>query len=97
MTTAPRGLPGGVMMWVLIFSELAVFGAGLVAFMGVRLTDPTGFEQARSHLLVQLAGVNTIILVTSGLPPIKPITWFVPSKQAGAVLSGKPSVKMVRR
>ena len=54
-------------MWVLIFSELAVFGAGLLAFMGVRLTDPTGFEQARSHLLVQLAGVNTIILVTSGL------------------------------
>ena len=56
MTTAPRGLPGEVMMWVLIFSELAVFGAGLVAFMGVRLTDPTGFEQARSHLLVNLLG-----------------------------------------
>ncbi len=67
MTTRTQGLPGEVMMWVLIFSELAVFGAGLAAFMGVRLTDPAGFAQARSHLMVELAGTNTIILVTSGL------------------------------
>lgn len=67
MTPQAKGLPGEVMMWVLIFSELAVFGAGLAAFMSVRLTDPAGFAQARSHLMVQLAGTNTIILVTSGL------------------------------
>lgn len=54
-------------MWVLIFSELAVFGAGLASFMAVRLTDPAGFAEARSHLMVELAGVNTIVLVTSGL------------------------------
>ncbi len=67
MTTTAKGLPGEVMMWVLIFSELAVFGAGLVAFMGVRLTDPAGFADAQAHLMVRLAGTNTIILVTSGL------------------------------
>ncbi|WP_370402734.1 cytochrome c oxidase subunit 3 [Sulfitobacter sp. JB4-11] len=62
-----KGLPGEVMMWVLIFSEIAVFGAGLAAFMGMRLTDPAGFAAARTHLMVELAGTNTIILVTSGL------------------------------
>ena len=67
MTSSEKGLPGEVMMWVLIFSELAVFGAGLVAFMGVRLTDPAGFDAAQDHLMVRLAGTNTIILVTSGL------------------------------
>lgn len=67
MSNEPQGLPGEVMMWVLIFSELAVFGAGLAAFMSVRLTDPIGFANAQSHLRVELAGVNTIILVTSGL------------------------------
>jgi len=67
MMPARKGLPGELMMWVLIFSELAVFGAGLVAFMGVRLSDPAGFAEARTDLMVGLAGTNTIILVTSGL------------------------------
>ncbi|MCK0150467.1 cytochrome c oxidase subunit 3 [Marivita sp. S6314] len=67
MTTPAKGLPGELMMWVLIFSELAVFGAGLVAFVGVRLTDPAGFANAQDALMVELAGLNTIILVTSGL------------------------------
>ena len=35
-------LPGDLMIWVLIVSELLVFGAGLAAFLGVRLTDPAG-------------------------------------------------------
>ena len=43
-------LPGELLMWVLIISELLVFGAGLIAFMGVRLTDPAGFAEAQSHL-----------------------------------------------
>ena len=67
MSDAPKGLPGELMMWVLIFSELAVFGAGLAAFMAVRLGDPVGFADARNHLMVEFAGINTIILVTSGL------------------------------
>lgn len=60
-------LPGDLMMWVLIVSELLVFGAALVAFLGVRATDPTGFA-ADQALLDQTAGaINTIVLVTSGL------------------------------
>jgi nitric oxide reductase NorE protein len=59
-------LPGELMMWVLILSELAVFGAGLLAFLAVRLTDPLGFAEAQSHLHRTGAAANTLVLVTSG-------------------------------
>lgn len=59
-------LPGEFMMWVLIVSELLVFGAGLVAFLALRITDPAGFAEAQSHLHRTGAGFNTIVLVTSG-------------------------------
>ena len=59
-------LPGDLMMWVLIVSELLVFGAGLAAFLGVRIMDPEGFAEARKLLHPTLAGINTIILITSG-------------------------------
>jgi nitric oxide reductase NorE protein len=59
-------LPGDLMMWVLIVSELLVFGAGLLTFMAVRATDPTGFAEAGSHLHRMGAGINTVVLVTSG-------------------------------
>ena len=63
----PRGqLPGELLMWVLILSELAVFGAGLLAFLATRLTDPTGFAEAQSHLHRTGAAANTLVLVTSG-------------------------------
>jgi len=60
-------LPGDLMMWLLIVSELAVFGAGLVAFLAVRIGDPQGFADAQDHLHRASAGVNTLVLVTSGL------------------------------
>jgi len=53
-------------MWILILSELAVFGAGLTAFLALRISDPTGFAEAQSHLHRTGAGINTIILITSG-------------------------------
>ncbi len=59
-------LPGELMIWVLIVSELLVFGAGLAALMAVRLTDVHGFAAAQSLLNRPLAGLNTIVLVTSG-------------------------------
>ena len=63
----PQGqLPGELLMWVLILSELAVFGAGLIAFLSVRLTDPAGFAEAQSHLHRTGAAANTLVLVTSG-------------------------------
>ena len=64
--TLPEALPGDLMMWVLIVSELAVFGAGLLAYLALRLGDPVGFAEAQSHLHRLGAGVNTMVLVTSG-------------------------------
>ena len=54
------------MMWVLILSEIAVFGAGLLALLATRLTDPAGFAEAQSHLHRTGAAANTLVLVTSG-------------------------------
>lgn len=59
-------LPGDLMIWVLIVSELLVFGAGLAAFLGVRIADPAGFAAAQDHLHRAAAGINTVVLVTSG-------------------------------
>lgn len=69
MTDTPGALddlPGDLMIWVLIVSELLVFGAGLVAFLAVRLTDPAGFALAQDQLHRVGAGINTLILITSG-------------------------------
>jgi len=59
-------LPGELMIWVLIVSELLVFGAGLAVFLAVRLTDPVGFAEAQDHLHRTGAALNTVVLVTSG-------------------------------
>ncbi|MCU0955357.1 MAG: cytochrome c oxidase subunit 3 [Hyphomicrobium sp.] len=60
-------LPGDLMMWVLIASELLVFGAALLAFLAVRATDPAGFAVSQAMLDQTAAAFNTIVLVTSGL------------------------------
>lgn len=59
-------LPGELLMWILIISEVLVFGAGLIVFLSVRITDPDGFAQAQNTLDRTGAGINTIILITSG-------------------------------
>ena len=59
-------LPGDLMIWVLIVSELLVFGAGLAAFLAVRAGDPAGFGAAQDALYRTGAGLNTVVLVTSG-------------------------------
>ncbi|TMV03362.1 cytochrome c oxidase subunit 3 family protein [Ruegeria sediminis] len=68
-------LPGELLMWVLIVSELLVFGAGLVAFMGVRLTDPAGFAEAQSYLYRTGAALNTAVLVSSGFLAAQALQW----------------------
>ncbi len=59
-------LPGDLLMWILIISELLVFGAGLAVFLSVRITDTLGFAQAQDMLDRTGAGINTILLITSG-------------------------------
>ena len=59
-------LPGELLMWILIVSEVLVFGAGLTVFLSVRITDPDGFAEAQDMLDRTAAGINTIVLITSG-------------------------------
>ncbi len=60
-------LPGNPLMWVLIASELAVFGLALLGYAGARARDPLGFIAAQDTL-DRLAGtINTAVLLTSGL------------------------------
>lgn len=59
-------LPGDLMIWVLIVSEVLVFGAGLWAFLAVRITDPSGFADSAALLHPVRAGLGTMVLVTSG-------------------------------
>lgn len=60
-------LPGELMMWVLIVSELLVFGAALIACLAVRATDPAAFAADQARLGQTAAAINTLVLVTSGL------------------------------
>lgn len=80
-------LPGELMMWVLIVSELLVFGAGLLAFLGVRLTDPAGFAEAQDHLHRTGAALNTCVLVTSGFLAARAYRWREAGRRAAARLA----------
>ncbi len=86
-TTLLDELPGELMMWVLIVSELLVFGAGLAAFLAVRLTDPIGFSEAQDHLHRTGAALNTIVLVTSGFLAARALQWREASRRAAARLA----------
>ena len=63
---ALSGLPGNPMMWVLILSELIVFGAFILGFVGARFVHPALFAEGQGQLDQWMGGFNTIILVTSG-------------------------------
>lgn len=54
------------MMWILILGEIAVFSVFLVGFSVARVLDPATFATSHAHLHRLLAGVNTLVLVTSG-------------------------------
>lgn len=59
-------LPGNPIMWVLIISELLVFGAFFLGFGVARVLQPEMFRAGQHMLDVRLGGLNTLILVTSG-------------------------------
>jgi nitric oxide reductase NorE protein len=60
-------LPGHPLVWVLIASELAVFGLALLGYAGARARDPLGFAAAQDSLDSLAGAINTAILLTSGL------------------------------
>ncbi|MXN63954.1 cytochrome c oxidase subunit 3 family protein [Stappia sp. GBMRC 2046] len=59
-------LPGDAMMWILIISELAVFGAALAGYAVSRALDPELFSASQAHLDPFSGALNTAILLTSG-------------------------------
>lgn len=59
-------LPGNPIMWVLIISELLVFGAFFLAFGIARAMDVETFRAGQATLDIRLGGLNTLILITSG-------------------------------
>lgn len=61
------GLPGHLLMWVLVGSEFLVFGAALLAFSVMRVLRPQEFLESQDHLNRLAGAVNTMILLTSGL------------------------------
>lgn len=60
-------LPGNPMMWLLIASELLVFGLALISYAGARAFDHAGFLAAQNELDRFAGTVNTAVLLTSGL------------------------------
>ena len=60
-------LPGNPMMWILILSELVVFGAFFGGYAVARLLEPDVFAQSQAMLNRFWGGLNTMILITSGL------------------------------
>ncbi|MFV0475393.1 MAG: cytochrome c oxidase subunit 3 [Pikeienuella sp.] len=60
-------LPGELILWVLIASEILIFAAGVSAMMAQGFLDPAGFAAAQARLDGRMAALNTVILVTSGL------------------------------
>lgn len=64
---SPEILPGNPMMWLLIASELVVFGLALLSYAGARTLDPAGFLAAQDQLDRLAGAINTGVLLTSGL------------------------------
>lgn len=60
-------LPGNPMMWLLIWSELLVFGMAFLGFAGARLMDMEIFTSSQDSLNRLAGAVNTMVLITSGL------------------------------
>lgn len=60
------GLPGHPMIWVLILSELVVFGILLSAFSITKFLHPGVFAEGRAQLSPVLGAANTLVLVTGG-------------------------------
>lgn len=57
---------GNILMWLLVWAELAVFGALLAAFILQDLQDPAGFAAGKALLGSRIAGLNTVVLLLSG-------------------------------
>ena len=55
-----------LILWILVWSELAAFGILLGGFMVMSVLHPESFSLAKLHLDGRLASINTLVLIASG-------------------------------
>jgi cytochrome c oxidase subunit 3 len=58
---------GTLGMWLFLATEVMVFGGLFTAYAVYRWSYPVAFQEASSHLLWELASLNTAVLLTSSL------------------------------
>lgn len=68
LSDAQPAFEGGMelLLWILIWSELVVFGALLGAFLLLSALDPPALTALHHVLDLKLAGIATVVLLTSG-------------------------------
>lgn len=64
-TTEERDEGGDLLLWVLVWGELAAFGILLTGYVVMSMLHPESFALARLHLAPRLAGLNTVVLLAS--------------------------------
>lgn len=57
---------GRLLLWILVWSELAVFGVLLVAFSGLALLAPSALAALQRGFDLSIVASATVVLVTSG-------------------------------
>ncbi len=60
-----KKIPGGLPIWIFIFSELVEFALFFIVFLVVKVNFPTDFAQGVARLNINFAIMNTLFLITS--------------------------------
>lgn len=78
-----------LLLWVLVWSELAAFGILLAGFLVVGLIQANAFAAARLQVHPLLAGINTLVLLTSGWQAARAArpSASMPARQCALVLA----------
>lgn len=56
----------GMLLWLLVWSELTIFGILLCGFLISSVSHADVFAAVRPHLAARIAGMNTVVLLASG-------------------------------
>ena len=57
--------PGDLVIWILIYAELLVFGALFISFAYVRSNNVELFNQSQLLVNTTAGAINTLVLITS--------------------------------
>src|SRR5436853_3113510 len=73
-------------MWLFLGTEILVFGALLAAYVLYRLAYPAAFLAGSNRLNAGIAGMNTVVLLTSSLTMVLAVRAAERQKRNGTVL-----------